>query len=80
MLKAAFNADGAAAYQLDPVENDIALHVAPCEGGDLDPVFVSDAVMLSDVMAAHAGYADDEAAFWVAVDAAVALAKKKVVR
>jgi hypothetical protein len=77
LLKAAFDADGPHAYQLNPVDGDMALHVAPCEEGDLDPVFVSGAVMLSDVMASHAGYADDETEFWAAIEAAVALAKKK---
>ena len=77
LLKAAFDADGPHAYHLNPLDGDIAVHVAPCEDGDLDPVFETNTVMLSDVMAAHAGYANDETAFWAAVEAAVALAKKK---
>lgn len=81
LLKATFDDSGRRAYDLTPwFGNDVAVQIALCERGALDPLLVTNEVMLSDILAAHAGYADDEAAFWVAVDAAVASAKKKVDR
>ena len=79
-VRKAINNDGHIAYKLDPVDGDMAVYVAPYDEGHIDPMFETDAVMLSDILAPLAGYADDEAVFWSAVDAAVASAKKKVVR
>jgi len=79
-IQKALNTSAHIAYNLDPLDEDMAVYIAPYDINEIDPMFETDAVMLSDIIASEAGRAEDENAFWVALEAAITLAKKKVVR
>ena len=79
-IQKALNTDAHIAYNLDPLDGDMAVYIAPYDTTQIDPMFETDAVMLSDIISSEAGCAEDENAFWVALEAAITLAKKKVVR
>jgi hypothetical protein len=80
LVQAIIDGDGYSAYTMDLEGRDLVLNIAPCDDGAFDPMFVSKPVKLSDVIANQADTSDDPDAFWVALDAAVASAKKKVAR